>query len=218
MVVERRVKKYMLAMSLVIATVLFLVGFGLGMAFDNLRESEIDKLLTKSQLDMESFLLQQQILSKDLDSSTCTLAKTKFVELQSQRGEIGQKLDSYESKALTQTELNNLKRKHILLSVSSLMVLDNLKENCGFANLDSIIFFYKNDDDTSTKQGLILDKVYERFPDTLTIFAIDANFSEEPLVDFLKDKYDITRTPTIIINDKTKFEGLTQADEIIGSL
>jgi hypothetical protein len=218
MVIEKSIKRYLMATSLVIAIVLFLAGFGLGLTFDKLRTSEIDNLMTKSQIDMESFLLQQQLLSKSLDAGTCAIAKTKFIELQNQRAEIGQKLDAYSSKTISQTELNNLKRKHIILSVSSLTVLENLKKSCGFADLDGILFFYSTQETTSSKQGLILDEVYKRFPESVAIFAFDVDFHQEPLVDFFTTKYNITETPTIVVNDAPKREGLIPIDEVIGML
>jgi len=215
MVIEKSVRKYLVATSFIIAIVLFFAGFGLGFAFDKMRTSEIEASLTKSQLDEESFLLQQQLLSKNLDSATCEIAKARFVELQSQRAVIGQKLDSYSSKAISQAEFDNLKRKHIILSVTSLTALDNLKKNCGVADLDSILFFYSTQDSTSTKQGLVLDEIYNRFPERVVIFAFDADFEQEPLIDFLKAEYTVTQTPTIIINDINKQEGLTSVDQII---
>ncbi|MCX6775053.1 MAG: thioredoxin family protein [DPANN group archaeon] len=218
MVIENSVKKYLMITSFIIAIVLFFAGLGLGLAFDKMRTSEIDTLMTKNQIDMESFLLQQQLLSNNLDAATCNLAKTKFIELQAKRAEIGQKLDTYSTKVISQTELDNLKRKHIILSVNSMIMLDSLKTDCGFANLDAILFFYASQDSESTRQGLVLDEVYNRFPDAVVIFAFDANFEQEPLIDFLKAKYNITTTPTVIINDKPKHEGLTSVDEIVKEL
>ncbi len=218
MVIENSVKKYLMITSFIIAIVLFFAGLGLGLAFDKMRTSEIDTLMTKNQIDMESFLLQQQLLSNNLDAATCEVAKTRFVELQNQRADIGLKLESYSTKTISQTELDNLKRKHIILSVNSMIMLENLKTNCGFANLDAVLFFYASQDSESTRQGLVLDEVYNRFPDSVIIFAFDANFKQEPLVDFLRAKYNVTTTPTIIINNGQKHESLTQVDEIVKEL
>jgi hypothetical protein len=218
MVIETPVKKYLMVTSFIIAAVLFFAGFGLGLAFDKMRTSEIDTLMTKNQIDMESFLLQQQLLSNNLDAATCNLAKSQFIELQAKRAEIGQKLDTYSSKVISQTELDNLKRKHIILSVSSLSVLDRLKTDCGFANLDGILFFYSTDDAESMRQGLVLDEIYARFPDSVVIFAFDANFEQEPLIEFMKAKHNVTITPTVIVNDKPKHEGMISIDEIVKEL
>ena len=217
MVNDSRSKKFLLAVSFVIAIVLFFSGLGLGIVFDNLRTSEIDKLLTKSQLDIDSFLLQQQLL-EDFDSTTCDIAKEQFVSLQRQRSEIGQKLEDYEDKSVSDDELNVLKRKHIILSVSSLSTLETIERNCGDTNIEGIIFFYAKDDASSKKQGFILDDVRNKLPDSVTVFAFDLNFNEEPLIGFLKTKYNATIAPTVIVNGDTKLEGVTDADKIIAEI
>jgi|GEM_PF-5864254 len=214
--VEGKTKKFLLIMSLVIATVLFFSGLGLGIVFDNLRTSEIDHLLTKSQLDIESFLLQQQFL-QDFDSTTCDLAKEQFVTLQKQRSEIGQRLEDYEDKSVSDTELNILKRKHIILSVSSLSTLGTIERNCGRTNIEGIIFFYAKDDANSRKQGFILDDVRSEM-DSVTVYAFDINFNEEPLISTLRTKYNSTVAPTLIVNGNTKLEGVTEAEQIIAEL
>ena len=50
----------------------------------------------------------------------------------------------------------------------------------------------------------------------LTVFAIEYNYSPE--LSFLESYYNITTTPTIIINYQTKMQGLASYEEIKNEL
>ncbi len=47
--------------------------------------------------------------------------------------------------------------------------------------------------------------------DDVHIFSFDRNFE---IINFLVNRYEVKEAPTIIINEKKKFEGLTYLDEL----
>ncbi|MGC9310261.1 MAG: hypothetical protein ACP5E4_00900, partial [Candidatus Aenigmatarchaeota archaeon] len=64
-----------------------------------------------------------------------------------------------------------------------------------------ILFFYTQGDDYSVAQGNILDRLNSKYNLT-TIYAINYN-TENPAVISVREIYNITKTPALVINEKT---------------
>jgi len=64
------------------------------------------------------------------------------------------------------------------------------------------------------KQGYVLDKIVDRSNGTVDIFSFNKNYHEDGALETLKLYYNITSTPTIIINGDIKKEGYADYDEI----
>ena len=65
-------------------------------------------------------------------------------------------------------------------------------------------------------QGYILTYLKSIFGEKLLVFSLDVNFNE-PMVQILKENYEIEELPTVIVGDKV-FSGLTKKEELINEL
>lgn len=89
----------------------------------------------------------------------------------------------------------------------------NLECKRGF---DTILFFYSNEEEetkVNEDTGRLLDTVFNRNPENLIIYSFDVNL-ETPLINELKEKYDIKSAPTIIINGNKTIENPKNISEI----
>ena len=88
-----------------------------------------------------------------------------------------------------------------------------IKDQCN-SNVSTILYFFDIQSDQSTQQGYVLDSIYNEYNKNLFIFPMDAEF-DLGIIKILKEQYNVTKTPTIIVNEKEKFEGLTPKKEIV---
>ena len=190
--------------TLIVVGLIFVLGLLLGFKFDEWRTDETQILLTETKIDSESFVVEADFISTfGLDS--CTALKPRLNSLSKNLVEVGTKLNEYDLKKMSETiEFDILKRSYFLLELSSLTLNKKLKDQCNSSGFN-IIYFYNFDQEDSIKQGYVLD-TFVRSSENVHIFSFDYGFSE-PAVDALKAYYNITSTPTIILDFEDKKEG-----------
>ncbi len=203
--------KKLLYVSLAITILIFLAGLLLGLNLDNTKVSDLADTLNQNELDRDSYLVEQDFI-KNVGGSICDLSTSRINVLSSELAKLGQLLTKYESAGIIQaSDYNYLKRKYFLLEIKTYTLFTNLKKDCNY-NFDTILFFYDPGDQVSINQGYILDAlVISR--ENLSIFSFDKTF-DEPALETVKLHYNVTRSPSLIINNELKKEGLIQLDEL----
>jgi len=96
------------------------------------------------------------------------------------------------------------KQFYALIEMEHFEFIKELNQKCG-KKVDTIFFFYSNNDSElkeSEEAGRILGVVYSR-NENLIIYSFDVDLASN-LVDKLENRYNITETPMIVINEKTK--------------
>lgn len=213
MVVKRKQKKQLLVTSLIITIVIFSIGFVLGWTLDHFKADDVLTRIKQSELDTESFLVEQQFVDNYGGGDRCTLLTARIDTLQKTIRETGEELSRWDQGNLfNRQDFDYLKRKYVLLEVRFLMLLEDLEQTCG-TDYNVIIYFYQIDQDESARQGYVLDGLVRTYDD-LIVLSVDKDYLDEPLVELLISKYDITTAPTLIINDKIKLEGFTPRAQI----
>ncbi len=213
--VEDRYKP-ILVISLVATIIVFFSGVILGWTIDNVKENHISEDILQSELDLESFIIEQQMIT-DLNGDTCPILSSRISELQKQAGKIGYAIENYEKSKSSNVDYDYLKRKHIILNTRLWLLMDQLNKNCG-EKQTSIIYFYRQNCRECLIQGHILDELNEELNHSISVFAYDAGFTQEPLIILLKEKYDIQTIPTLVVDGETKLDGLTTKEEILITL
>ncbi|MDD5700083.1 MAG: hypothetical protein PHH00_02735 [Candidatus Nanoarchaeia archaeon] len=77
-------------------------------------------------------------------------------------------------------------------------------KNCRLSK-NTILFFYSNKEKDITRSeeiGRLLNEVYLKNEDNLLIYSFDINL-ESDLIENLMEKYDVTESPTLIINSNS---------------
>ena len=78
-----------------------------------------------------------------------------------------------------------------------------------------VLFFHKKGEELSRQQGVVLDYwVYKlrEHNESLSVFSFGVGLKES-LVDLLKDIYDIDKTPSIVVKEKT-YSGLKNREKV----
>lgn len=210
---KERYQKHIFFTSAIIAIVLFSSGFLLAWTLDHYRVTDVVDMLKKNELDAESYLVEREFIDT-LGGETCDLLEPRFEKLSIDLGEIGHSLTEYEtSKVFKEADYEYLKRRYFVLEIRTYLLLLKLKERCN-SNKVSILYFYKQNDDTSIRQGYVLDSLVEKYKEKLLVYSFDKDFKDTPIVDMVETHYGIIEAPTVIVNGEIKKEGFTSKDEL----
>lgn len=203
-----KLKKYTYFVLILSAVILFTIGVLVGNNLQTVKSNEISSVIKQSELNTESFLIEQELFQ--YDSSSCNLIKFRLQDLSQQLWKIGKKLsDSSVEHELGKTEYRLLKRKYHLMQIRVYLYYKKFIDECG-SGPDIILYYYDPNDKKSEEQGFVLDDIAKNF--NVSIFAIQRNYSSE--LNFLEAYYVVERSPTIIINYETKKEGLIPYEQI----
>lgn len=207
--------KKLFARSFVMAAILFVAGLLLGLGIDFARTNTIVSDFRESEINTESYLIEQSFLDF-FGGDKCIMAEERINHLSRELGKLGQNLINYESKNIVkQKDYDYYLRKYFLASIKAYTEIMQLKKECNIKE-DVILFFFESDKQQSINQGKLLDVLVEQ-NDHLSVFAINVNYKDEPVIETVKAMYKIQETPTIVINGNVK-KGFTSKEEILNSL
>lgn len=205
--------KHIFLTSLAITLLVFVAGLLLGWNLDTLRSNRVLEDLRTNELDTESFLIEQAFWEA-YEGDDCSFAETRINSLSVELSELGQYLNSYQKKNIfEEDEFQYLARRYFLLEMRGYILYSKLKETCGLQN-DVLLYFYGFDDADSERQGFVLDKAVHLRNGTLDIFSFNKDYEDDKALNTLKFYYNVTSTPTLVINGKTKKEGYTSYEEL----
>ena len=209
MVKKRKFRRHIFFILLTLLLLVFIAGLLLGRNLSNEKLDEITMFIKNSELNTESYLIEQELIGTG-DKNNCELSKVRVDDISSQLVLLGRKLTADDTKeSIDKTEYSFLKLKYHLMQIKIYLLFYNLAQECDTKS-PVILYFYGNDGGLSQQQGHILDKIVEDY-DT-KVFAIEYNYSKE--LSFLESYYNITKTPSIIINYNIKKEGITGYNKI----
>ena len=212
------VKRHVIAV--VLAILIFLTGISLGSFLNQERANTLGDGMELSKLDFDSLQIQYLFLTSALEKEKdCIASATILEENVNILDTLGNKLSKYiKSQVLTdEEEFKSLKREYTLAELRYWLLAKKVKEACN-SDTQLILYFYSDATcESCPTQGVILSYLKGIFKDNLLNFALDYDFTREPMIKIMKNKYDITKTPTLIINDK-KYEGFYSKEELLNIL
>ncbi|MCX6742271.1 MAG: hypothetical protein NTX24_03805 [Candidatus Pacearchaeota archaeon] len=213
---ETRQTSKLLVAALIATLALFLLGFFLGnyvasSRIEQFRQGE-EKLLS-SIMGLE---VRDQIIGNE---SICNL---NWDDIWGTKVSLGDTLTTLEKRMGKENpDVMLQKEMYELIEIKTLMMVQNIKDNC-HEDFNIVLFFYTNKKDDpkgsaagSEDQGLILDQIVfahnnEGEGRKVHVFAFDVN-SENPATRALIAKYEITEVPSLIINGE-KYPYIVKAD------
>ncbi len=202
--------------ALIFTLVVFLLGVFLGFALERNRIGEIEDEFQKIDLQWNDAKLQT-LYYQNLQPRFCDSAIKENLEFSDRIYEEGLKIEDYDRASFLTTDLEHEKRKYALLKVEFWLNSIVLKEKCG-ADYVNLVYFFANDPEFEIEaeqdtQAEILKDLKEKHGKKLMLIPlpIDLDIS---MINIMKETYDITITPTLLINEKTKLEGLQSFDTV----
>ncbi|MEM4253824.1 MAG: hypothetical protein QXR48_00340 [Candidatus Woesearchaeota archaeon] len=187
----------------------FAIGIIVGRSVSNPELSEVNRFIKQSELATESYLIEQELFA-DMENN-CDLAKLRLSALSGELWRLGKLLGSETAKEdLGNANYDFLKRKFHLMQIKTYTLYHRLSQDCE-VDVSIILFYYSQNDSKSLEQGAILDKIVSGFD--ANVFAIEYNYSPE--LRFLEEYYEITSTPSIVVNFDIVRKGLTPYEELV---
>ncbi|MEM5801178.1 MAG: hypothetical protein QW350_02260 [Candidatus Aenigmatarchaeota archaeon] len=199
----------------ILSFVLYIFGIYTGIILQKNTENSIERKLDEIEKSIENTQLEYLYINSLGDKISCDALKTMVDETNKNLWIIGQELVKLESDS-NNNRFMDLKAQYSLLSVRAWILNNYLKSKCKDDNI-ILLYFYSIPCKDCEKQGKILDDIRENeLQDKIKIFVLDAGLNL-PIINTLKNNYNVTTTPFIIFENKT-FVGLTEKDKILREL
>lgn len=196
-------RRYLLAF--IVTAAIFLLGFFFGFVMDVNRINYFQQLNEEQKLNLRSLQLQYEIVKTGSVNNPCGAFRFMFntfiVELENNR----ERLETYTLQAkIKKDEFSILQREYVLSQINFWYISKNLKESCpGESDFVTVIYFYsdKTACPSCDDQAAVLNYYKTKLKENLLIFALDERFeSTEPIITLLKQSYNVTSYPTLIVN------------------
>lgn len=203
--------------AFIITLAVFSIGLFLGSLMDNYRTQYFVRYNEIQKLNIRSMQLQFELNNIDTGYDQCRKTKSLFdfylVELENNR----ERLNEYAKETkIKKEDFEILRREYVLSQINFWLLSQSIKENCpDYADFNTVLYFYSNNDvcPSCGDQSFNLDYYKIKLKTNLLIFALDEQFGEqEPLINMLKDIYNINSYPTVVINNKVYDELLSQEE------
>lgn len=199
---DKIVAKQVFLSSLLITVIIFGAGFIFNYELDSLRYGQVKDSIQENELKLSAFLVEEGFIN-EIGGDKCVLLKHRISSVAEDTRQYGLDLVRYQGKTgLLKTRFDLLKREYSLSEIELYHLIQDYNQECGTA-VYPIIFFYEINDETSTKQGLILDDLVSRAPVNVTVLSFDIEYDEEPALQIFKDQLNIISAPTVIVSNTT---------------
>lgn len=224
---QPRVKQSsIIIVAIIVSIILYVAGVMTGLNANKLVEkqvkgeiTDIKTLLDDSALDLKSIQLQQYYIDNFPQEDRCQLLDIYAGHLYDQINSFWQvlpsRLESYDQQTQQSPEYTALKREYIRLSLRFWLTTVNAREQCDNQDLIGILYFYTPECENCVAQGEAFDhfQLLLKRQKNIIVFPIDATF-EDDTVYMLKQFYNITSYPTVIINGKAVQGRVVSAKEL----
>jgi hypothetical protein len=206
------VRTRIIVSSLFLTILIFAIGILLNYGLDFIRIGAIADVMSQHELNTAAYLAEQDF-TDTFGGNRCDVMNARIAQLKEEIRLVGADLGSYSAFSFfKKKDYDYLKRKYFLLELRFLSLIEQLNKECNKPYI-SILYFYKIDDDVSERQGFMLADLSKAYEEQVVVLSIDKDYKDEPLVQLLAARYNVTTAPTIIIDNEKK-EGLVYTGEL----
>ncbi len=211
-----RIKKLntkVLVSALIISGMLFISGVVVGYTMNRERLTAVETEMSGVVRSVQNFQLQFLFLDVLGQNASCPILISTLSDINSQSYQIGSKLTSYgsDSEAMDYDTYMRVKKEYSRLLTGYWLLATKLRGTCSM-NSSTIVYFYNKECARCDDQGFILSYLKRKFGDGLLIFALDSDLPE-PSVDAIKQHFNITEYPALIINGEV-YRGFYSEQEL----
>lgn len=201
-------KTYLLA---ALMTLLLFAGvFALNWIFNMQREEAIQRNLLNLQSSVAESQLEMEYLIGFVKDG-CPLLEEGKKNIIKTLIETNRKLVRYNEYAISDSEFVRLKTDQSVLYIKYWMFTLKMNDICK-TNTSTILYFWDLSSE-SQQQGYVLDSVSEKYDPEVFVVPLDYNF-DLGIIRILAKQFNVTKAPAVLINEKTKIEGLASRAEI----
>lgn len=192
-------KRYII--SFLIGTAVFILVFALTYSLSYLEFGRVSNLQADLAYDIFEDKLDYSLFGDEICDDK------SFDKVSRDLGFQGRIIDDLERKLGKQNEKVLFRKKfYTLIELEHFDFINLLNEECD-RNIQTILFFYSNEESNikdSGDAGKLLSVVHSK-TENLMIYSFDINLDSD-LIEKLKEKYNVERSPTMIINGEFRVE------------
>jgi hypothetical protein len=204
--------------ALFLTITLFGSGVILGIFLESSREQTISQNYKETEAFWQDVRLQSYFYQM-MNSDVCEQAISENLNFADRIYQEGLLLQRYETgNEITGTLLLD-KKRYVLLKTEFWLNSILLNKKCSNMSIPTVVYFYSQYPESISKKAeqaavssLLFDLKQKYGNNVLLIpLAEDLNIT---VVDIIKDKYNLTEFPTVLINEKTTFTGVPKLEEL----
>ena len=196
--------------TFIITALVFGGAFYLSNSLNNKRLSEIESIQEKLSLDILTSETQFELLREVPCKAVLQGTLTEEV------GDLANKLIYTENLLGSDNEeVIRIKKTYFLLEAKDYLLAKRIDEKCGNKPV-LVLYFYSNRDcEICRRQGLVLTKLREKYPD-IRVYSFDYDF-DSPIVETLKTVYEIENNLPAVVIDGEAIYGFYSLENIENS-
>jgi len=203
--------------ALIIASVIFWTGIMLGILFENSRTSKLEKIYFNAETEIFDIQLTGDILLEP-EAFNCKIVLNENIKFAERIFEEAKKLEKYDSSNKITEDIVDLHKRYDLLRTMLWKNAIELQNICP-EETNTVVYLYEYIEpsiNTQAKQitlGKVTLDLKKKYGDKVLLIPIahDTNIIS---LNLLKQKYDIKKFPTIIINQEHKFTEIITVKEL----
>ena len=197
----------------IITMLVFTTGLLLGFLVEGKRIGYIQQQDFEKGIELESLQVQYLYISVLGQEKNCRAMETTLSTSVKALEETRQRLEDYTKDSILNTnDFNLLLRQYMIQETRYWLLSKQAKEMCK-SDTVTILNFHNKECNGCEEEGFILNYMKKKLGDKLLIFSFDIDFKEEPTLSMLINTYNITKTPTLIVEGQ-KIEGPTTKEKL----
>jgi len=210
----REIKKSRYIIAAILTFAIFSAGLIVGIFVEKQRVSELEQISREGISKISSLQLQLEYLNSLENGRYCSIMKEVLQKNIKDYRRALDKIEGFKEKGIfVKDQYQLLKREYIIAELRYWLLAQKADKSCDY-NRTTLLYFYTADCDAcKNRQGPILTHLKSKYGKKLLIFSIDHEL-DEPMVEILKQRYNITQVPALVVDANTTYQGVVSDQKL----
>lgn len=188
--------------ALIITIIIYFFALFLNGYLDEKRIESLNDKMTDTTLNFQVVDVMENF--KTNESNNCELQKKYLFQNFKDIKKVGTDINNYGQLFLSENENISLnkQREYFLKQLTLYRTTLEYNKECK-DKIVPVIYFYNSKSVSLDKQSLILEEFSLNHINQTIILSFDINYINEPILQMIKNKYNVTYSPFVIINENT---------------
>ncbi len=204
MVMEARsMQKRRYIFAALLTALVFTLGLMLGIVIEGKRADIIQERVEEQSVDINSLRLQHAFIDQLHSQKNCAALDSAFERSLTELENTRVRVENYRNSAnFNAREFDLLRRSYVLSQLDYMLLSEKTNRLCS-SDVANVLYFFSKECSTCDDQSFILTFLRQKLKERMFVFAFDASFTDEPVLQMLLNSYNVTEFPTIIIRNNT---------------
>jgi thiol-disulfide isomerase/thioredoxin len=195
--------------SFAISLLIFWVGFSVSNRINQAKLNELKQNIDALQSEYNS--LEMLTLIDKTARVGCEMYEEQIINFGNETDSFGSKLAAVSERLSSDNpELINMQTNYWLMEIRDFYILKQIEDKCS-QKYQTILYFYDRDCANCQFQGELLRQLKADYPEVM-IYSFDVSNKDISIIKILSQIYQISQTPTFIIDGEKIEKGLTRTD------